>query len=106
MSYGLPHRGSEAARSSIISDPKRPRRVFLAAEIKSGWHVVDVEGEAIGKVAGLEGDFLVVARGFGHSRLYVPLLGLREVTEGTVTLNLTADQIEGSRWSERPRRES
>ncbi len=106
MSHGLLHRGGEPAGSSIIRDPMRPRRVFDAAEIERGWHVVDIDGEAVGKVAGLEGDFLVVARRFGHSRLYVPRLGLREVTEGTVTLNLTADQIEGSRWSERPRRES
>ena len=104
MSYGFLHRGSEAARSSIIRDHSRSRRIFGAAEIESGWLVVDIEGQGVGRVAGLEGDFLAVSRGFGRSRLYIPLLGVREVTEGSVRLNLTADQIDGSRWAEKPRR--
>ena len=104
MSHGIPHRGTETAQSSIIRDRPPSRRIFVAAEIESGWRVVDVEGESVGKVAGLEGDFLAVSRGFGRSRLYIPMLGVREVTEGIVRLNLTADQIGGSRWAEKPRR--
>jgi len=103
VSYGFLHRAGEAARSSIIRDRSRSRRIFGAAEIESGWLVVDTDGLSVGRVAGLEGDFLAVSRGFGRSRLYVPLLGVREVTEGTLRLNLTADQIDGSRWAEKPR---
>ena len=74
----------------------------MAAEIEPGWLVVDADGESVGKVAGLEGDFLIVARGFMYPRLYVPLVGIREVAEGKVRLTLTADQIHGSRWAEKP----
>jgi hypothetical protein len=87
----------------MISDRSGSRRIFAAAEIKSGWLVIDTDGVRLGKVAGLEGDFLIVSRGFMYPRLYVPLMGVREVTEGTVRLTLTADQIHGSRWAEKPR---
>ncbi len=103
MSYGFLHRGSEAARSSIIRDRSRSSRIFVAGEIESGWLVVDTDGVGVGKVAGLEGDFLTVSRGFLYPRLYVPLVGVREVTQGTVRLTLTIDQIHGSRWAEKPR---
>jgi hypothetical protein len=103
VSYGLLHRRSEAARSSILRDPSPSRRIFVASEIGAGWLVVDTDGVGVGKVAGLEGDFLIVSRGFLSPRLYVPLVGVREVTEGTVRLTLTIDQITGSRWAEKPR---
>jgi len=92
LSDGRLHRSTEAARSSVVRARSRPRRVFGAAEIEHGWLVVDVEGE-----------FLTVSRGFGHTRLYVPLPGVREVTEGTVRLNLTRASIDVSHWSEKPR---
>jgi hypothetical protein len=103
VSYALLHHWSEAARSSILRDRSRSRRIFVVSEIAAGWLVVDAEGQGVGRVAGLEGDFLAVSRGFVHPRLYVPLLGVREVTEGKIRLNLTVDQIGGSRWAERPR---
>jgi hypothetical protein len=103
VSYGFLHRGSEAARSSIIRDRSRSSRIFVAGEIESGWLVMDTDGVGVGKVAGLEGDFLTVSRGFLYPRLYVPLLGVREVTQGSVRLTLTIDQIHGSRWAEKPR---
>jgi len=56
----------------------------------------------VGRVAGLEGEYLAVSRGFGRSRLYVPITGLSAVTEGQVRLSLTSNQIEGSRWTEKP----
>ena len=104
MSHGFLHRASEAARSSIIRNRSRSRRIFAAAEIESGWLVVDRDGQNVGRVAGIEGDFLNVSCGFVHPRLYVPLIGVREVVEGTVRLTLTADQIHGSRWNEKPRK--
>ncbi|MGA3029411.1 MAG: DUF2171 domain-containing protein [Candidatus Limnocylindrales bacterium] len=103
MSDGRLHRSTEAARSSVVRARSRPRRVFGAAEIEHGWLVVDVDGENVGRVEGLEGEFLTVSRGFGHTRLYVPLPGVREVTEGTVRLNLTRASIDVSHWSEKPR---
>jgi hypothetical protein len=75
----------------------------VAAEIEPGWVVVDADGLTVGTVAGFKGEFLDVSRGFGRSRLYVPPAGVRQVTEGTVRLNLSADLIGGSRWSEKPR---
>ena len=105
MSYGFLHRGSEAARSSIIRDRSRRRRIFVAAEIEPGWLVVDTDGQNVGRVAGIEGEFLAVSRGFLNPRLYVPLVGVREVVEGTVRLTLTVDQIHGSRWNEKPRKD-
>lgn len=103
MSYGFLHRWTESARSSIVPVRSRPRRVFGAAEIEPGWPVVDADGESVGQVEGLEGEFLTVSRGFGHSRLYVALPGVAEVREGIVRLNLTLASIEVSHWSEKPR---
>lgn len=109
MGAGVPNgplsRWTEAARSSVARVRSRPRRVFGAAEIEHGWPVVDADGESVGHVDGLEGDFLVVSRGFGHARLYVPLQGVREVREGIVRLNLTLASINVSHWAEKPREE-
>jgi hypothetical protein len=105
VSYGFLHRASQTARSVVIRDRSQSRRHFVASEIGIGWLVVDADGLNLGKVAALEGDFLIVSRGFFYPRLYVPLFGVREVTEGTVRLTLTADQIQGSRWAEKPRRD-
>ena len=105
MAYSFLHRSGEAARSSIVPDRFRSSRVFLAAEVERGWLVVDTDGVSVGKVAGLEGDFLTVGRGFLNPRLYVPLIGVREVTDGMVRLTLTIDQIRGSRWTEKPRQD-
>ncbi len=103
MAHDLLHRGSENANSSVDYAGSRSRRVFGAAEIGTGWLVLDAGGLSVGHVAGLEGDYIAVSRGFGRSRLYVPLAGVREVTEGTVELNLDSDSIDGSRWAEKPR---
>jgi hypothetical protein len=102
MSYGFLHRAGAAARSSIVAAGARTRRVFVAAEIATGWLVQDADGMNVGRVAGLEGEYLAVSRGFGRSRLYVPITGLSAVTEGQVRLSLTSNQIEGSRWTEKP----
>jgi hypothetical protein len=102
MSYGFLHRAGATARSSIVAGRANSRRVFVAAEIAPGWPVKDADGVNVGRVAGLEGEYLAISRGFVRSRLYVPVTGLSAVTEGQVRLSLTVDQIEGSRWTERP----
>ncbi len=102
MSHGFLHRAGAAARSSIVAAGASTRRVFVAAEIATGWLVQDADGMNVGRVAGLEGEYLAVSRGFGRSRLYVPITGLSAVTQGQVRLSLTANQIEGSRWTEKP----
>jgi hypothetical protein len=102
MSHGFLHRAGAAARSPIMAGGASTRRVFVAAEVATGWLVRDADGMDVGRVAGLEGEYLAVSRGFGRSRLYVPITGLSAVTEGRVRLSLTANQIEGSRWIEKP----
>jgi hypothetical protein len=104
MAYGHVRRGPGGSLSSRVHVDSPERRVFGASEIESGWRVTDAVGLDVGHVAGLEGDFLVVSRGFGSARLYVPLAGVREVKEGRVRLILTSEAISQSRWAERPRR--
>ncbi len=103
MSYGLLHRWTESARSSIVR-PRRPfRRVFGRAEIEPGWLVVDANGQGVGKVKGQDGDFIAVSRGLGRSQLYVPLTAVAEVKDGAIRLNLVAISMGDRRWSEKPR---
>jgi hypothetical protein len=83
----------------------RERPVLAASEIEHGWLAVDADGANVGKVAALEGDFLVISRGFLSSPLYVPLTGVRDVIQGEIQLTLTIDQIHGSRWMEKPRQD-
>jgi hypothetical protein len=104
MAYGHLRRGPGGSLSSRVHIDTPERRVFGASEIESGWRVVDAVGLGVGHVAGLEGDFLVVSRGFGRARLHVPLAGVREVREGRVRLILTSEAIGESRWAEKPRR--
>jgi hypothetical protein len=103
MSYGLLRRWSEAARSAVIRDRRRPRRVFAQTDIEPGWAVVDGAGESVGTVDALESDWLEVRRGILHRRLYVPFHAIREVHEGIVRLNTGITEVEEQRWSERPR---
>ncbi len=69
--------------------------------IEKGWRVVDRDGEEVGTVEEVTGDEnadifdgLSISSGlFSHAR-YVPSEQVDEITEGTVKLALTKDEVE------------
>jgi hypothetical protein len=103
MSYGFLHRLSETARSPVVVTNRRFPRVLRGTDIAAGWPVVDINGQGVGTVKGREADFLAVSRGFGRSRLYVPLTAVGELAKGTIRLNLATIEIDEKRWSKKPR---
>jgi hypothetical protein len=102
MSYGMLHRWSKAARSVVMRDSRRPRRVFRLADVEPGWNVVDADELPVGTVQELESQWIAVNRGLLHRRLYVPLTAIGAVTEGLVRLNATIDGIDEERWTQKP----
>lgn len=103
MSYGLLHRWTRSARSSVVRDNRPVRHAFGVPEIAAGWNVVDVDGQSVGTVKSREGDFIAISRGLVRAPLYAPLTAVREVRQGTVRLNLSTIAIQQKRWSEKPR---
>jgi hypothetical protein len=72
--------------------------------IRPGWKVVASGGEDVGAVDEIAGDdthdifdgLAIATSAFGKPR-YVPAEQVAEITEGTVRLSLTRDQVEGLR---------
>jgi hypothetical protein len=69
--------------------------------IERGWRVVDRNGEEVGTVDEVTGDEnadifdgLSISSGFFGGPRYVPSEQVDEITEGTVTLALTKDEVE------------
>jgi hypothetical protein len=78
--------------------PGDPVSWFL---IEQGWRVVDAAGKEIGKVEEVVGDSaedifngLAVSTGLLDRPRYVPSERVEEITEGEITLSMTADELE------------
>jgi hypothetical protein len=80
--------------------------------IEPGWRVVDAAGEEVGKVKEITGDSnadifdgLAIDQGVLAKQQYVPSEQVGEIVEGTVTLKLTREEIEGLPEFEEPAEE-
>jgi sporulation protein YlmC with PRC-barrel domain len=69
--------------------------------IEPGWKVVDAAGKEIGKVEEVVGDSeedifngLAVSTGLLERPRYVPSERVQRITEGEITLSMTADELE------------
>ena len=104
MSYGLLHRWTTSARSSVVDQRHGPaRRTFQVSDIEKGWLVLDNGGQRLGTVAGSDDDVVSVSRGFLSPRLLIPRTAIKEVHEGVLRLNVSAAWIETRGW-DGPRR--
>jgi hypothetical protein len=86
-----------------------PKRRFTLADIAVGWRVFSNERELVGRVAGLEEDYLHVHRAFrGHIlswwNLYVPASAIGQAREGAVLLNVPRDWVGKLGWGRPPRK--
>ena len=68
--------------------------------IEPGWKVVDANGDGVGQVEEVVGDTgvdifngLSIATGLLSGARYVPAEAVRTITEGTVQLDISGDEI-------------
>ena len=105
MSYGLLHRWTTSARSSVVDQRRGPaRRTFQVTDIERGWLVLDNGGQRLGTVTGCDDDVVGVSRGFLSPRLLVPRTAIHEVHEGIIRLNVSTAWIETRGWDRPGRR--
>jgi uncharacterized protein YrrD len=70
--------------------------------IEPGWKVLDAAGDDVGRIEEVVGDSnadifngLAIAKGLFSGKRYVPAEQVSSITEGEVTLKLTAEQVDG-----------
>lgn len=100
---------SDALRDVLVEQGRLPppRRTFRLEEIEPGWLVYDNALERVGRVDGLEGEFVIVRRSFRRvytwRRLYVPRSAIAEAHERYVVLNVPRSWIQSMGWTNPPR---
>jgi uncharacterized protein (TIGR02271 family) len=67
-----------------------------------GFNVVSADGERLGRVAAIEGDYIVVPKGFFFpTDVYIPMSSIAEVTDN-VYLQATKEEALNQRWDRIP----
>jgi uncharacterized protein (TIGR02271 family) len=74
-----------------------------ASQIESGTDVYGSDGEKIGNVSDVAGNYFVVEKGFILTTdVYVPMSAVTGVNDDGITLSMTKDEIENADWSNAP----
>ena len=72
-------------------------------QIQHGWDVFDADGDKVGDVSEVRGDYLVLSKGFLFTKeLYVPASAIGRVEHDRVYLTVSKDQIEAQGWDRMP----
>jgi hypothetical protein len=72
-------------------------------KIERGWDVFAADGDKVGDVWEVRGDYIVVSKGFlFKSDHYVPMSAISGLERGRVHLNLAKDQIDAQGWEREP----
>jgi len=71
--------------------------------ISHGMDVLGSDGEKVGDVADMRGDYVVVSKGFFFpTDYYIPSTAIQSVTDGKVYLDVTKDQALSQGWDQEP----
>lgn len=71
--------------------------------IQHGWDVFGADGEKVGDVAEVYGNYFLIEKGFlFKSSLYVPFSAITDVEHDRVYLNVSKNEIENLGWDEIP----
>jgi uncharacterized protein (TIGR02271 family) len=74
-----------------------------ATQIEAGTDVYGSDGEKIGNVSDVAGNYFVVEKGFILTTdIYVPMSAVTGVNEDGITLSMTKDEIETADWTNAP----
>jgi hypothetical protein len=72
-------------------------------KIERGWDVFAADGDKVGDVWEVRGDYIVVSKGFlFKSDHYVPMSAISGLERGRVHLNVAKDQIDAQGWEREP----
>ncbi len=70
-----------------------------AWRIESGWDVFDANGDKVGDASGVEGDYLIVSKGFlFKTDRYVPFSAISDVRDDRVYLSATKEELDSGEW--------
>jgi len=71
--------------------------------ISHGMDVLGSDGEKVGDVADMRGDYVVVSKGFFFpTDYYIPSTEIQSVVDGKIYLNVTKDQALNQGWDQEP----
>jgi uncharacterized protein (TIGR02271 family) len=72
-------------------------------EVAYGWDVVGRDGDKVGTVSTIQPHYIGVEKGFLFKEdIFIPTSAITRVTDDTVHLNVTKDQIENEDWTREP----
>ncbi len=72
-------------------------------QIHEGMEVLDTNGEKIGMAGETLGDYFNVDAGFlGTTEYYIPFSAVTDVTDDSISVNVTKDQVKSMGWDRRP----
>ncbi len=92
MSYGLLHRLSLSARSSVVAPAPSPVRVLRLVDVAPGWIVQDLIGRQVGHVVRVTEKALIIRRGWRRTRP-IPSGHIAEARDGVVRLTDLASEL-------------
>ena len=68
------------------------------SQVEVGMTVVGSDGDRVGEVQGVGATDFLVSRGFLKSDVRVPWTAIRDITAGTIALNVPGKQVDAMDW--------
>jgi uncharacterized protein (TIGR02271 family) len=95
---------AEYRRGNLLMSFKQPTGSGGGAwAIQSGWDVIGANGDKVGDVAEVYGNYFQIEKGFlFKTSLYVPFTAVTDVKRERVYLNISKDDIENQGWDQMP----
>ena len=81
----------------MTTQPPEEQEVTTHPPVRVGMHVAGTDGKEVGKVKEVRDKDFLIDRPMRRD-VYAPLDAIQNVTDDTVTLNVSSDQVDNMNW--------
>jgi hypothetical protein len=81
----------------MTTQPPEEQQVTTQPPVRVGMHVVGTDGKEVGKVKEVRDKDFLIDRPMRRD-VYAPLDAIQNVTDDTVTLNVSSDRVDNMNW--------
>jgi uncharacterized protein (TIGR02271 family) len=93
----------ERGKDEVMDHTPSTRGRASLAQIERGWDVYAADGEKVGDVSEIRGDYLIVSKGWLFStERYIPASAIVRVEHDRVYLDVTKDDMDNQGWDRMP----
>ncbi|HUX86034.1 MAG TPA: DUF2171 domain-containing protein [Chloroflexota bacterium] len=97
---------TQFSATTVRSSSRESTSAVKIAELQSvepGWEIVGTNGQKVGKVDEIGGDYLMTKKGFIFTHdVFIPFNAVAEILPNQVKLNVPAHQVGQENWSQPP----